>query len=358
MLRLLPILYLLSKQSHAFLDNGIVGTPRVMCAENDLGLDITTKAPFRGNIFVKGRAKDKSCRQSYADGSNNTYSLPLGQCGMQRLRSANPRGIHFSVTVIVSFHPSGFITKNDRAFHVKCFYTEPEEVVTSHMEVNHLPTTEIADDMPMPTCDYSVRRDGPHGPVLSFANVGETVFHVWECKGAEMGMLVKKCAVNDGDGDEHAVINPEGCSTDSGLLSDLTYDINLMRAHATSQVFKYADSNQLYFTCQIRLCQKTMGNCQGVTPPKCGPEEAPSNRTRREAADLLLRNMELDVATRSLLVLDPEDASRLRGQHPGLFCVPSQILPFIPVMLIALIVLSFLVFHIFLRKPKSEKDLN
>ncbi len=38
-----------------------------------------------------------------------------------------------------------------------------------------------------------------------------------------------------------------------------------MRAHAQSQVFKYADSNQLYFTCQIRLCQKQMGNCQGVT---------------------------------------------------------------------------------------------
>jgi hypothetical protein len=32
-----------------------------------------------------------------------------------------------------------------------------------------------------------------------------------------------------------------------------------------SQAFKYADSNQLFFTCQIRLCQKQMNMCDGVT---------------------------------------------------------------------------------------------
>lgn len=67
---------------------------------------------------------------------------------------------------------------------------------------------------------------------------------------------------------------------DSFLLDDLVYDESLMRAHASSQVschgvfffengefqvFKYADSNQLFFTCQIRLCQKQMGMCQDVT---------------------------------------------------------------------------------------------
>lgn len=95
-----------------------------------------------------------------------------------------------------------------------------------------------------------------------------------------MGMLVKKCFVTDGDGEDHAVIDFDGygisptvprlpytfrCTTDPFLLSQLTYDNNLMRAHATSQVFKYADSNQLYFTCQIRLCQKQMGLCADIT---------------------------------------------------------------------------------------------
>lgn len=105
-------------------------------------MDIITHQPFEGNIFVKGKAKDPSCRQSYTKSPTtnlynhtNDYTLPLGHCGMQRLRSANPRGINFAITVIVSFHPSGFITKNDRAFNVRCFYMEPDEVVTNSFEV-------------------------------------------------------------------------------------------------------------------------------------------------------------------------------------------------------------------------------
>lgn len=53
------------------------------------------------------------------------------------LIQANPRGVNFVVTVIVSFHPAGFITKNDRAFHVRCFYMEPDEIVTSSIDVRY-----------------------------------------------------------------------------------------------------------------------------------------------------------------------------------------------------------------------------
>ncbi|GMT27511.1 hypothetical protein PFISCL1PPCAC_18808 [Pristionchus fissidentatus] len=344
----------------SYADNGIVGTPKVVCEENDLALDIVTAKPFRGNIFVKGRAKDKSCRQSYANNGTNSYSLPLGKCGMQRLRSANPRGVNFVVTVIVSFHPAGFITKNDRAFHVRCFYMEPDEIVTSSIDVSGIPTTELADEMKMPSCEYSVRKDSLNGPALTFANVGETVYHVWECSGAEMGMLVKKCFVTDGDGEDHAVIDFDGsdtviynspmntfrfrCTTDPFLLSPLTYDDNLMRAHATSQVFKYADSNQLYFTCQIRLCQKQMGLCVDITPPKCGATEEDgltigSNRTRRSIRDEEDdRRFEVDVATRELLVLDSEETF-----SPSTVCLPKAVLPTLPLLMITLCLMTVLV---------------
>jgi hypothetical protein len=111
---------------------------------------------------------------------------------------------------VVSFHPSGFITKNDRAFHVKCFYLEPEETVTNTIQVSQLPTLELQDEATMPTCEYSVRSGSLNGPTLNFANVGETIFHVWICKGPSMGMLVKKCFVTDGDGDQHPVIDESG----------------------------------------------------------------------------------------------------------------------------------------------------
>ncbi|CAD6197251.1 unnamed protein product [Caenorhabditis auriculariae] len=343
-----------------YIDNSIVGVPKVICAENDLALDIVTSKPFQGNIFVKGRAKDKSCRQSYANNGTNSYSLPLGKCGMQRLRSANPRGVNFMVTVIVSFHPAGFITKNDRAFHVKCFYMEPDEIVTQSIDVSNLATTELADSMAMPRCEYSVRRDGPNGPSLTYANVGDTVFHVWECTPAEMGMLVKKCFVTDGDGEDHAVVDFDGCSTDPFLLSELIYDSTLMRAHASSQVFKYADSNQLYFTCQIRLCQKQMGMCQDVTPPRCGANRVKSSfsndtevaetRTKRGASSTVLRHgdeIEVDVSTAELLVLDPHDGG---FPTPSTVCMPRLLLAVGPLLFVTVVALTVVLTAMIVRR--------
>jgi len=50
--------------------------------------------------------------------------------------------------------------------------------------------------MSLPSCRYSVHSTGWDGPQLSWANVGDTVFHVWECRGPEMGMLIKKVGEN------------------------------------------------------------------------------------------------------------------------------------------------------------------
>lgn len=66
-----------------------LGVPKVSCEESDLSLDVITAKPFHGNIFVKGRAKDSSCKQSYDYNSSNSYTLSLGKCGMQRLRSVS-----------------------------------------------------------------------------------------------------------------------------------------------------------------------------------------------------------------------------------------------------------------------------
>lgn len=110
---------------------------------------------------------------------------------------------------------------------------------SKEFQFSSLPTTELSDEMQMPKCEYSVRRDSPNGPTLTFANVGETVrvwrsraflvlfvfnqkngellqvYHVWECNPPDMGMLVKKCFVTDGDGEDHAVIDYDGLVSSS-----------------------------------------------------------------------------------------------------------------------------------------------
>uniref|UniRef100_A0A0N4ZSF5 ZP domain-containing protein n=1 Tax=Parastrongyloides trichosuri TaxID=131310 RepID=A0A0N4ZSF5_PARTI len=351
-------------------ENFVIGVPNVVCEENDVSLDIITAKPFAGNIFVKGHAKDEACKQSYSSNGTSLYSLPLGECGMQRLRTANPRGINFAVTIIVSFHPSGFITKNDKAYKIRCFYMEPEEIVTNSIEVSALSTTEIQDEMPMPVCEYSVRKNSIDGPVLSFANVGDIAYHVWECNGSNIGILVKKCFVTDGDGEDHAVIDFDGCTTDNFLLSEVFYEKNLMKASATSTVFKYADSNQLYFTCQIRLCQKQMGLCDEVTPPKCKSNnkviEKKNNNTeindkenetiltkddvlvlkagkKKRAVGVSLKDnnkksMEIDVASPELLILDQGEAFFINRRDN--YCISKIFLPLIPIVLILVVCIT------------------
>ncbi|KHN70685.1 Cuticlin-1 [Toxocara canis] len=331
---MIVLLLFVLPSTFAHVDNYIVGEPKVLCEESDLALDVVTAKPFRGNIFVKGRAKEPACRSSYATNSSNSYSLSLGNCGMQRLRSVNPRGVYFIITLIVSFHPSGFITKNDRAFHVKCFYTERDGIVTAAIKVSALSPTELSDELRMPSCEYSVRHDSINGPQIKFANVGETVFHVWKCSGIGMGMLVKKCFVTDGDGEQHAVIDFDGqCSTDSFLLDELTYDDSTMSAHARSHVFKYADSNQLYFTCQIELCHKDMGLCSGITPPNCSGHK--TRRHRSIEMNRMERRLELDVSTPEMLIAGIDETT---DEHSRT-CTPTFLLvalsPFIALTILA-----------------------
>lgn len=44
-----------------------------------------------------------------------------------------------------------------------------------------LPTTELLDTARMPLCTYTVRRGSVNGPIVTYATVGEPVFHVWSC---------------------------------------------------------------------------------------------------------------------------------------------------------------------------------
>ena len=43
---------------------------------------------------------------------------------------------------------------------------------------SQLPTTAIDYYSPNPSCEYTVRRDGPNGPLVGFANVGDTVRYI------------------------------------------------------------------------------------------------------------------------------------------------------------------------------------
>ncbi|GMT28776.1 hypothetical protein PFISCL1PPCAC_20073, partial [Pristionchus fissidentatus] len=323
LLSLLPITQSLPN----LLDNGVAGLPEVDCMEDRLRLHFNTQRPFNGRIYVRGMVDKPHCVKSFSGSSASKISFDLmnGECNMRRARRLGPdqRGIEQSVTVIISFHNT-FITKVDRAFRTTCFYMEADKVVTSRFDVSQLPTTDLIDTAKMPLCTYSVRRDSITGPVVQYAVVGETVFHVWQCESDMFSMLVHSCFVDDGAGqDKKPILDENGCSIDPLIVPDLTYNPQNNLAYSEVSVFKFADKVTTYFQCAVSTCMVAEGMCVGKTPPRCGgnsnsvgfpslrlvrsAEPAVSNKTRLHGR-LHLDNT-MDLSADKIVVLDIEESA-------------------------------------------------
>uniref|UniRef100_A0A7E4VQV2 ZP domain-containing protein n=1 Tax=Panagrellus redivivus TaxID=6233 RepID=A0A7E4VQV2_PANRE len=282
------------------LDNGVVGEPQVDCMEDRVKLTFRTEKPFNGRIFVKGMIESDKCVQNFssANGRPSTdFEVVNGDCNMRRSRKISPeeRGVEQSITIIISFHDT-FITKVDRAYRCTCFYMEADKIVTNRIDVSALPTTDLVDTAKMPLCSYTVRRGSVNGPVVSYATVGEPVFHVWSCDSDMFSMLVHSCWVDDGAGNEKKLlIDEHGCSVDNYIVPDLNYNSAANLAFTEVNVFKFADKVTTYFQCAVSSCMISEGMCTGKTPPRCGSAAGASSsanfrsRSKRRAIALAAR---------------------------------------------------------------------
>uniref|UniRef100_A0A1I7Z323 ZP domain-containing protein n=1 Tax=Steinernema glaseri TaxID=37863 RepID=A0A1I7Z323_9BILA len=313
MARLLPLLVCcLFFQSHALMDNELIGNPEIKCNADTIEMQFRTKRIFTGKVYVKGHYNSPDCRVDYSH--TNVEGVPTrgiqlhhGSCDMDRQRTIRPEGMRFSTVLVISFHPL-FVTKMDRAFSINCLYHEASQTVTSNMEVSTLPTEVLHSDMPLPECTYTIRKDEIDGPLLKFANVGDQVVHRWECNSDVYGLLVHSCYVDDGQGNKHIVIDDMGCHTDS-VLGDPTYVNALNMAYREGSAFKLADQVIVRFQCSIRLCLKTDGGCNDVTPPICEPRNASALAARRRRSAKKGPTLDTDLISQTMTVLDIEVGS-------------------------------------------------
>uniref|UniRef100_A0A0N5BAJ6 ZP domain-containing protein n=1 Tax=Strongyloides papillosus TaxID=174720 RepID=A0A0N5BAJ6_STREA len=311
------------------LDNAVTGEPIVECLEDRVKLTFRTEKPFGGRIFVKGMIDSQECVKTFNGNSKNAIDFEVlnGECNMRRSRKIGPdqRGVEQAVTVIISFHDT-FITKVDKAYRTTCFYMETDRVVTNSVDVSALPTTEITDTAKMPICTYSVRRGSVTGAIVTYATVGEPVFHVWECDSDMFSMLVHSCFVDDGDGNSRkTIIDEHGCSTDTLILPELTYNQQNNMAYSEVNVFKFADKVTTYFQCAVSTCMISEGMCVGRTPPKCTSATLTSRNRRsleNKRITAVIRNspenstiddpFTMDLSADKIVVLDLDDAQAKR----------------------------------------------
>ncbi|KAI6228662.1 Zona pellucida domain-containing protein [Aphelenchoides fujianensis] len=244
-------------------ENEITGEPEIECGYGVAHFTVRTSKDRPSQIFVKGNSGNPDC----VFHNTGNVTIELNKCNIRRKREANPAGVAYQMTVIVQLHPL-FVTKRDRAYRLECVYAAQQQRVEFDFGVSDLTTQTVANDAPIPTCQYSVHRDSPNGPIIQYSKVGEVLFHVWNCKSDMYAMLLSHCKVVDGTGTEYQLIDANGCSTDRYLFPQISYSADVTTAMVQTTAFNFPDRNQLYFSCKIRLCFKS-DNCQAVTPPKC-----------------------------------------------------------------------------------------
>ncbi|VDN05081.1 unnamed protein product [Thelazia callipaeda] len=236
-----------------------------------VSLTFKTKKPFTGRIYVRGLADDERCSQNFAsnvDQKKFSMTVQNDDCTMQRQRiTGNTEGIMFSITIVISFH-STFVTRVDRAFRCVCFYRNIKRL-TSGIDISLISTTELMDTVQMPTCTYSIHSGSAEGPKAIYGQVGEKIYHVWECDDNTQGFLVHSCFVNDGRGTRFDLLDLDGCTLDPVIQPDVQYDSDLTRAVAETLGYKFSDTSIMNYQCVVELCKKATGECEGLTPPSC-----------------------------------------------------------------------------------------
>ncbi|KAF7638840.1 ZP domain-containing protein [Meloidogyne graminicola] len=295
------LLFLLISSSFAVLyeleENSLIGQPNISCHPDTIEMRFRTKHPFTGKIYVQGHYSNPDCRVDFGQAGGADHDgrggirLHHGSCDMDRQRMVQPEGMQFSTVLVISFH-SLFVTKTDRAFHINCMYREDSQTLDSEMTVGDVtPANILHNELPLPQCQYTIRKDNINGELLKFSRVGDLIMHRWDCRSEDekykniYGMLVHNCYVEDGQGDKVQVIDERGCHKDPNVLGDPTYTKELNMAYRESYVFKFRDRIGVRFSCEIKLCVKAENGCEGITPPDCSTNKEDNNNNFQNSID-------------------------------------------------------------------------
>uniref|UniRef100_A0A914LN45 VWFA domain-containing protein n=1 Tax=Meloidogyne incognita TaxID=6306 RepID=A0A914LN45_MELIC len=281
----------------------------IRCGSSVIEVLTTTKTKFRGLFYVQGHWLEPECigmnDENEGNGTELVLRIPLGKCGLEKQFSTNPKGYFFRGTAILQFHPN-FRTGTDKIWKILCFYrdhssNEPGRGEDSEIEWQLIRDhTQRKDRRPtqMP-CSYRLlaaehmeqmsRPPWGNNAATGAAEcltrtipliLGQNVIHSWECNSDHFDVyqsfLINSCFLEPSKNNEistQMLIDKNGCSTEPTLIETPQY-VNQLKAFARGVAIRgIGNETSLRLRCSLKFCDRLMGECEEILPPKCGKED-------------------------------------------------------------------------------------
>ncbi|VDN04752.1 unnamed protein product [Thelazia callipaeda] len=293
----------------------------INCRSDSVEIVISTVNPFRGHLYVSGQFYRPECVATAPNSTSKEIQLAINltSCNIQRQVKLNPKGILFETSVVLKFHPD-YNTKTDKMFKVHCFYPEKAVKFPKKYANNRIANID-SNEIRMP-CSYKILSNiKPNERCkVEEIRVGDPVIHTWECDkdsfDTYQSMLVHSCVIIDlRNGQNKTIIDSSGCAIDGSVLDPPEYPETLS-VFAYGKAVKFPDSSMIKIKCQLRFCDRLLGECDTFLPPRCRRIRrfAWRNAENTESVDKL--NKELSLAwdfanseNESDDYEDPEDTS-------------------------------------------------
>ncbi|TKR70314.1 hypothetical protein L596_022355 [Steinernema carpocapsae] len=241
------------------------GNVSALCTDKTIGIQFNSDIGFNGRIYASRMERNPMCVQHYSPTSTrNRFEVPLNSmtCGVKSSKKTYPaNGLEYSVNLILSYNHM-HLTEDDLLYTVKCNFDSPKKAVGTMYEANLLTKASAVGELVAPSCTYSLHINSIDGPTAKKAQIGQKVFHKWQCNTSDFSMKVYRCYVHNGEKKNYLLVDDDGCSLDPAILPELVYDREKNFVYATSSVFKFTDSSKVYFHCLLYMCPKGEPMCQ------------------------------------------------------------------------------------------------